>query len=311
MDRKHAELMLQLARTLDIAVNPSAEAVFDPRDDRVFVWATPDDHPHTALWDGMVPGMRAGRLTKPCGFAGYFKFDYAGIDEVYRVIIHPVFRESAEDEAWIRAKLTALAAAAGLVVDVPVVNYGVVEDEEAMDKAARQEYENNKKALLGSYSRKVTIPPEEKTYYGFFADGEAEIQVLSIQDPDAWYLVNPAQFISEVFGWGDSGRASQETALCVLLDYFDESLPIEKLDISMRFALPSKAFVNHTLFRKGMIEQLEPEKAWVITGRQIGEWLDENAEICAACSGSGSQPDGMHCAVCGGSGYRSDFFHIS
>jgi hypothetical protein len=311
MDRKHAELLLQLAGSLDIAVNPSAEAVYDPHDDRVFVWATPDDHPHTSLWEGMVPGMRAGRLTKPCGFAGYFKFDFAGIDEVYRVIIHPIFRESAEDEAWIHTKLTALAAAAGLVVDVPVVNYRVVEAEEAADKESRQEYDRNKKALLESNSRKLMIPPEEKTYYGFFVDGEAEIQVLSNQNPEAWYLVNPAQFMSDVFGWGDSGRASQETALCVLLDYFEESLPIEKLDISMRFALPSKAFVNHTLFRKSVVEKLEPDKAWVITGRQIREWLEENAVTCAACSASGSQPDGSHCPVCGGSGYRSDFFHVS
>ncbi len=311
MDRKHAELMLLMARSLDIAVNPSAEAVYDPRDDRVFVWATPDDHPRTALWESMVPGMRQGRLTKPCGFAGYFKFDFAGIDEVYRVIIHPIFRGSAEDEDWIHAKLTALAAAAGVAVDVPVVNYDVVEDEDTVEDEIRRGNERNRKALLETHSRKVTIPPDEKTYYGFFVDGEAEIQVLSNHDPDAWYLASPAHFMSDVFGWGDNGRSSQETALCLLLDYFDEILPVEKLDTSMRFALPSKAFVNHTLFRKGMIETLEPEKPWVITGRQITEWLEENAVVCAACSGTGSQPDGLHCPVCGGSGYRSDFFHVS
>ncbi|NLF50535.1 MAG: hypothetical protein GX577_05315 [Leptolinea sp.] len=311
MDRKHAKLILQLASSLDIAVNPSADAVYDPRDDRVFVWATPDDHPKTAMWEGMAPGMRKGQFTKPCGFAGYFKFDFAGIDEVYRIIIHPIFRDSAADEAWIHARLTTLAAGAEVVVDVPVVNYGVVEAEEAMDNETRREYERNKKALLETYSRKVTIPPEEKTYHGFYVDGEAEIQVLSDRDPDAWYLMTPARFTSDEFGWGDNDRASQETALCVLLDYFDETLPIEKLDISMRFALPFKAFVNHTLFRSGVMEKLEPEKDWVITSRQIKDWLDENAVICPACSGSGRQPDGLNCPVCGGSGYRSDFFHVS
>lgn len=311
MDRKHAELMLQLASSLDIAVNPSVDAVYDRRGDRVFVWTTPDDHPRTAMWEGMAPGMRKGRFTRPCGFAGYFKFDFAGIDEVYRIIIHPVFRDSAEDEAWIHNKLTALAAAAGVVVDVPVVTYGIVETEEAMDNETRREYERNKKALLESCSRKVTIPAEEKIYHGFFVDGEAEIQVLSVRDPDVWYLMTPAQFMSDVFAWGDNGRASQETALCVLLDYFDETLPIEKLDISMRFALPSRAFVNHTLFRSGVIGKLESGKAWDIAGRQIKEWLDENAEVCAACSGSGRKPDGLHCPVCGGSGYRSDFFRVS
>ncbi|BCY17355.1 hypothetical protein hrd7_12040 [Leptolinea sp. HRD-7] len=311
MDRKHAELMLQLARSLDIAVNPSAEAVYDPRDDRVFVWATPDDHPRTALWEGMVPGMRPGRLTKPCGFAGYFQFDFAGIDEVYRVIIHPVFRGSVEDVDWIHSKLTSLAAAAEVAVDVPVVNFSVVEAENALEDEIRRGTERDRKSLLETHSRKWRIPTEEKTYYGFYVDGEAEIQVLSNRDPDAWYLLSPAQIMSDEFGWGDNGRASQETALCVLLDYFDETLPVEKLDTSMRFALPSKAFVNHTLFRKGMIETLEPGKAWVITGRQIKEWLEENAVVCASCAGSGTQPDGLYCAVCGGSGYRSDFFHVS
>lgn len=311
MDRKHAELILQHAGLLDISVNPSPDAVYDPHDDRVFVWAIPDDHPRSSMWEGMVSGMRSGRLTKPCGFAGYFKFDFAGIDEVYRVIIHPVFRDSAADEDWIRDKLAFLAEEAGVVVDVPVVNYSMVEAEEATDRKSRREYEQNKKTLLETYSRKLTIPPEEKTYYGFYVDGEAEIQVLSSHNPDAWYLVTPAQFVSATFGWGDQSNASRETALCVLLDYFNETLPIEKLDLSMRFALPSKAFVNHTRFRSGMIDKLEPEKAWVITGMQIREWLEENAIICHECSGTGRQADGLNCPVCGGSGYRSDFFHVS
>jgi len=58
--------VLEKARQLDIATNPTPEALFEPLLAGFNIWCTPEDHPQG--WDG-VP-LTAGAFAKPCGFVG-------------------------------------------------------------------------------------------------------------------------------------------------------------------------------------------------------------------------------------------------
>jgi hypothetical protein len=58
--------VLAKARQLDIATNPSPEALFDALTAGFNLWCTPEDHPEG--WEG-IP-LIAGAFAKPCGFVG-------------------------------------------------------------------------------------------------------------------------------------------------------------------------------------------------------------------------------------------------
>lgn len=56
--------VLDLARRLDIATNPTPEAIFEAGTADFHIWCTPADHPKD--WDGVV--MTAGAFSKPCEY---------------------------------------------------------------------------------------------------------------------------------------------------------------------------------------------------------------------------------------------------
>lgn len=303
MDTQHVEKMIEQAKILDIAVNPSPDAIYDVHNLSVFVWATPDDYPKNHIWQGMVKDMNAGNFTKKCRFVGYFKFELKENHKPIRIIIKTVYRDSDIDKAWIANKMEYLASQAGVTVDIPILDGEIVEIEDTIEKDLQEEFERNEKALFEKYSEKIEIPIEEKIYQGLFLDNLAEIHVMSSLHPDNWYLISPIGFLSDHFSWGDQNKSSHETALCILLDYFNEQLSIEKLNISMRFALKSKAYVNYSLFLAEVIERMDQNLNWILTSDQIREWIDIHTMPCQACQGSGKGPGGLDCQVCGGSGF--------
>lgn len=58
--------VLDLARKLDIAINPHPSAIFEAGNGGFQVWCTPQDHPKG--WNGIV--MNSGAFSKPCGYVG-------------------------------------------------------------------------------------------------------------------------------------------------------------------------------------------------------------------------------------------------
>ena len=58
--------VLDLARQLDIAINPHPHAIFEAGSGGFQVWCTPDDHPQG--WSGIR--MNSGAFSKPCEYLG-------------------------------------------------------------------------------------------------------------------------------------------------------------------------------------------------------------------------------------------------
>lgn len=66
--------VLAKARLLDIATNPTPEALFEALSAGFNIWCMPEDHPQG--WDGIA--LIAGMFAKPCGFVGTATWKWEG-----------------------------------------------------------------------------------------------------------------------------------------------------------------------------------------------------------------------------------------
>jgi len=66
--------VLEAARRLDIATNPTPEAIFETGNSGFQLWCTPDDHPDG--WEG-VP-MTQGAFSKPCSYVASVSWGWEG-----------------------------------------------------------------------------------------------------------------------------------------------------------------------------------------------------------------------------------------
>jgi len=66
--------VLDLARRLDIATNPSPKAIFEAGMAGFQIWGAPTDHPKD--WDGVV--MTAGTFSKPCEYVAAVSWGWEG-----------------------------------------------------------------------------------------------------------------------------------------------------------------------------------------------------------------------------------------
>lgn len=129
--------VLDLARRLDIATNPSPQAIFEAGNGGFQVWCTPQDRPQG--WSGIT--MIAGAFSKPCEYAGsvLWKWDDDKIvalqiettayaladqkpDEYCNLVNIPpgfnrrtIFNREADTE-WLKEKVTWLFAQAGVLL---------------------------------------------------------------------------------------------------------------------------------------------------------------------------------------------------
>ena len=72
-EHQRIQPVLDLARQLDIATNPSLQAIFEAGNGGFQVWCLPQDHPQG--WSGIM--MHPGAFSKPCEYVGsvHWKWD--------------------------------------------------------------------------------------------------------------------------------------------------------------------------------------------------------------------------------------------
>ncbi|MEW5869089.1 MAG: hypothetical protein AB1894_07435 [Chloroflexota bacterium] len=73
-EHRRMKPVLDLARRLDIAVNPEPEAIFEAGTAGFQIWCTPADHPKG--WDSVV--MTAGAFSKPCEYVASVSWGWEG-----------------------------------------------------------------------------------------------------------------------------------------------------------------------------------------------------------------------------------------
>jgi hypothetical protein len=84
MDRLQLNQLLEVVCSLDIALNPAPEAIFDPLIQGFNIWCTPNDNPG-GDWSKITSHMIAAAYTKPCE---YVACTFAKWDEEVRHITH-------------------------------------------------------------------------------------------------------------------------------------------------------------------------------------------------------------------------------
>lgn len=89
--------VLDKARELDIATNPTSEALFDAGQAGFQIWCTPDDHP--AGWEN-IP-MTPGAFSKPCEYVASVHWGWEGETITYLVLSTEAFALSElRDRTW-------------------------------------------------------------------------------------------------------------------------------------------------------------------------------------------------------------------
>ncbi|MBC8506916.1 MAG: hypothetical protein H8D34_18785 [Chloroflexi bacterium] len=66
--------VLEAARKLDIATNPTPEAIFEAGNGAFQIWCTPDDHP--SGWEGV--SMTRCAFSKPCAYVASVRWGWEG-----------------------------------------------------------------------------------------------------------------------------------------------------------------------------------------------------------------------------------------
>jgi hypothetical protein len=84
MDRFQLTHMLEVVRSLDIALNPAPEAIFDPLLHGFNIWCTPADNPG-GDWQKVTKHMIAAAYSKPCEYVACV---FAKWDEEVKTITH-------------------------------------------------------------------------------------------------------------------------------------------------------------------------------------------------------------------------------